>query len=257
MTLLEIMLVLAIGASLVAFGIRQYQAFRLDSDVQQLAYNVDTLFQAAAKYYYANCIRQWDPNAGYIDSGTSGAGMLDPGDSSSTSYGPGTSRPINVGTELIDRGYLNEPLIYSPLVVTTPGTFTGYFVQFNRGADVPRQISFSSATDMKTIGYVATFNIQVSVEIKNTNQVDVLLRSLKGTCRSGTPGGLCTAYPGSGGYVVFVRSPSFVVSNVSTFWGMNPTLTQFKQMYTTYPLLYLLNSDGSPDGNKQYFLCSS
>jgi prepilin-type N-terminal cleavage/methylation domain-containing protein len=56
-TLLEVMLVIAIAGSILAMGISQYQSMQRDSNVRQVQANVDTLFNAMAYWYKANCGR--------------------------------------------------------------------------------------------------------------------------------------------------------------------------------------------------------
>ncbi len=60
MTLLEMMLVFAIAMSMVLLGIKQYQQYKLQGNISQAGYLVDSLLQGMSNYYFANC---YHPNS--------------------------------------------------------------------------------------------------------------------------------------------------------------------------------------------------
>src|ERR1700738_304841 len=54
-TLLEVMLVLAIGSSIILMGFRLFQGYSIEQEFRQVRYDVDLLFQAMGEYHQANC----------------------------------------------------------------------------------------------------------------------------------------------------------------------------------------------------------
>lgn len=55
MTLLELLLVLIIAASIIFLGINRYQLYKRQKDIEVLRQNVNSLFQATNTYYRLNC----------------------------------------------------------------------------------------------------------------------------------------------------------------------------------------------------------
>jgi hypothetical protein len=246
-TLLEAVLVLAVGASIILFSFRQYESFREDADVLQLKTNVDQLFQAAAGYYQANCPQ---------------GKLLDP----TIATNP---KAIDITNDLITPGYLEASFPTPNPLVDSTGPGSGYVVQFNEYT-MPRTIPVCAdppACDISTpqqIGTIVMWQIQVSVLMKNTSpgQLAEFQNYLEADCLSKNtgPGGTvlpCSTNP-TGNYVVWQRLPSFATSNwnaESTYWPSIPFLNQFKQMYTTNPITDLTGQSHTPE--YQYFYCSS
>ena len=112
-SLMELIIVLALISGIMMLAFRQYESMKRDSDANQLLYNVDQIFQAAADYYQANCRRQINPSTG-LTVGT--AGTLDP------DYTPAPTNPYPVSvTSLRSGGYLTATLPPNPLVDSSGG----------------------------------------------------------------------------------------------------------------------------------------
>lgn len=241
LSLLELLLVLAIAGVLIVMGIRQYQILKIDADSRQVQANVDTLFQAAVKFYQAECDQKIGAynNLGYLNPNT----------------GISPDSPTSITMDLL-KPYLATTTFPDNSIVAG----TDYTVQF-----VPhtseRKVTVDTgtgSTEEKTIGTILIWSIQVIVKLRDSSKADLYFRLLRGDCLvpSATTTGSCTG-PGTGGYVVFERLPSFAANqNETPYWLMNPLVKQFKQMYTTYPVQYLINTGGeTPTGERQYFLC--
>lgn len=249
-TLLEVMLALAIGSSIVMLGVKHYKTVKVDSDTHQLVYNVDQIFQAAAEYYQANCRRQVSPTTGAVV-GT--AGTLDP------DYTPAPTNPYSVTVaSLISEGYLTAALPLNPLV-NNAGTNGGYFVQFNRvSPDADRTVTAYTGDTVK-LGRIIVWRIQVAVELRNAATAETFRQMLGADCLSG-PGsnGIEPCSSGvPGNYAVWERLPSLAVPNSnSNYWMTNAAVKQFNQLYQTLPMLYLA---GLPESSypQQNYLCGN
>lgn len=263
-TLLEVMLVIAIGASILYLSILQYQSYRYNADATQVQANVNAIFQSMSAYYRQNCDR--NPSTYIAPSGNQVArtnyGTLNP-----LSSGYSSPLHIDIQTNLRDNGFLttNFPL-NNPLVNKSGIGSNGYVAQFNLGSPTQRQICGTGPAACATpmdIGAITTWIAQVAVQIYNpTNNPKIAktyLNLLGGDCLSTASGNqvepCVDGSMGSGNYVVWARLPSN--SNTaaqSNYWTMMPTVSQFKQMYTTYPILNLTN--GSAASNQNY-LCGN
>lgn len=252
MSLLEVMLVLAIGSGIIVLGLRQYESLKRDSDASQLLYNVDQIFQAAADYYQANCRRQIDPLTG-LAVGT--AGTLDP------DYTPQPTNPYSISVaDLISGGYLTAKLPSNPLV-NESGSNGGYVVQFNLVTPVPDRTVVTSSGSTVKLGQIIMWRIQVAANLKNATTATSYKNILRADCLS-APSATGTAISPcsdgvSGTYVVWERLPSFAVpESNSNLWMTNATVKKFNQLYQTYPMLYLM---GLPTSYypQQNYLCGS
>ena len=255
-TLFEVMLVIVIGAAILYLSISQYQIFKSGTDVQQLQYNVDTLFQSATKFYKANCISQTNPTTGAKIAGT---GLLDPANSPANPY-------IITPTQLQNDGYLaipgsatagTLPFPISPLV-NSSGTNNGYQVQYNL-TTVNRTVKTYPSNTAVPSGTIYIWTIQVSVQLLHPETATQYLSLLGADCistpvTSGTGINPCSAGLSTGTtlFLVWQRLPSMSTSVPPGTWIMNPTVTQFNQMYTTDPMTYLLGN--APTQN---YLCGS
>lgn len=250
-TLVEVMLVLAVGSSILLFGVKHYKTLKLDADVRQLQYNVDKLFQAGADYYQANCRRQVNPTTGAVIGTT---GTLDP----DYTTAPTNPYPVTVAS-LITDGYLTGTLPLNPLV-NNDGTNGGYFVQFNRVTPDADRTTTLSTGETVNIGRIIVWRVQVSVELKNATTASVYKNLLGADCLSTTDGnnGVKPCSEGaSGNYVVWERLPSFAVpSSHSNYWMTNAMVKQFNQLYQTLPVLYL-SSVSSTYYPQQNYLCGN
>lgn len=251
LSIVELLLVLVIGAGVLYLSLRQYQVFRQDADVQQVEANVDTLFQAMVQYHKANCYGSSSPT---VTATLSIPGTLNPANSTSPLPGP---YHIDIDNDLVAGGYLpaNIPFPESPIVDNTGGgssRFKGYVVQFNA-------TSTQRTTNGVVVGTVLIWRPQVAVLIKDTAVAKQYMNQMKGDCLSTLNGNIVKkcASGSTGTYVVFERSPSFAtVKSNSTLWQAKSVLNQFTQMYTVYPTPYLLNKQGvTPTNQLQYYLC--
>lgn len=241
--LLEAILVLAIGAAIIILSMRQYFSWRIDAQAVQVKENVDAIFQAMGNYYRKNCYGTVDANQ--VVTPTT-AGTLNPISSAFTS-----PKIIDIQKDLIDSGFLTTKLIPNPLVSATAGT-NGYLAQFNE-----MRATRKECDTCPSLGTIITWTAQVAVKLQDPTAANVYYNILSGDCLSTANGNAVTPCPKTtattGDYVVWERLPT--TSNInapSTYWGTNPTVAQFKQMYTTeskYKLVEDINT------NKQYYLC--
>lgn len=260
-TLVEILLVLGIGAAIVVMGIRQYQSMKYDADIQQAIANVDKLFQSGALYYMSNCKRQWDPAAGPI----AGTGTLDP-----------ANNPLNpfsvTVSDLTTAGYFDDLLSFTP-IVNNSSAEPGYVVQFNM-LEPPndREMTVSGQATPARLGEIIHYTVQVSILLRDPVQARLYRNSLGADCLSSLTnhgGGEAYVIPckqvtvpptfsaGEKIYAVFERLPSFAVPrSQSGFWVSMPDIKLFNQLYETNDPNYLSKID---PGNypQQYYLCGS
>lgn len=249
-TLVEVLLVLVVGVTILVSAFKLYDRLRVDSRILELKSNVDTLFLAAANYYQVNCAK---------------GGTLDP------TIATGTVKTIDITTDLITPAFLPASFPPSNALVDPaagPG-LKGYVVQFNKYLKPRYQQTCSDPPTCSTledtqVGTVVIWQIQIAVKMKNTAaaQLAAYKTYLNADClatATGTPGStpLCSTSP-TGNYLIFQRLPSAVMFNAnaqSSFWSINPMAKQFGQMYTSNPITDLTGQDHSTE--YQYFYCSS
>ena len=246
MTMLETLLVMAVGVSLIVLGVRLYTVYKRDTNLLELESNIDTLFSAAVGYYHAQCKR---------------GGLLDP------AIATGSVKAINITTDLITPGYLTTPFPRPNALVDSSGPGGGYIVQFNKFLIPRTTLTCSnpptcSSTTSTQIGTYVIWRIQVSVLMRNTSagQLANARSFLGGQCLSSASGSpatvaLCTTNP-TGNYVVLDRLPSAAIhpDAGSPLWLSMPAISQFKQLYTTDPMSSLTSTNHSPE--YQYFYCN-
>jgi len=271
LTLLETMLVLAIASLLILLGLRQYQTYLLDAQIQQVKANVDTIMQGMLFFYRAQCYGTVNTSTGIL-----APGKLNP--QSFLNFNVPSIFPINIPSDLVTPGYLTTVVPLNPIVDSSqPGTYEGYVAQFNLEQSTKyvctsaqtNAVAFgpNDPTCATKIGTIINWNIQVAVALKDTAQAQTYLSLLQGNCLSSINGVTvtpCSGGTGSGSYVVFERSPSMVSSHItSDFQLHNPIGQQSNQLYSTYNTSYLIQSNGQVPsiGNtrtiSQYFLCNS
>lgn len=260
-TLLETMLVLAIAATVVIMGLRMYQSFKLDQEIQQVKYNVDVIFQGLTNFYRANCIQY----AQYKAAGVT-TGVLDPDSSTTPLTDP---YPIDIDKDLNNTKsavFIPQwPFNPNALVDSSAGN-NGYITQFNRSTQ-NRTVRMDTATPptTNTVGTIYQWRAQVAVQISRPADAAMLRGVWDADCLSTASGktvtpcskSTTTICPASGCYAVWERLPSFATPETMTdLWPSMPTLDQFTQMYTTYPILDLTGSGSmiNPAIN-QYYLC--
>jgi prepilin-type N-terminal cleavage/methylation domain-containing protein len=286
-SIIEMLLVLVIGGSLLTLGFRQYQAYKMDSDLRRVLYNVDQLAQAASFYYFANCGNQSDPGTN-----TSVPGTLSPW----RNPAPNPNFSINIINDLLNRGYLTRPIMINPLV-NSSAAGGGYSVQLNQSS-TPRMVlacSTPGCTPQPTqIGTTIDWKIQIGVTFNSAAIANSARAYLGATCLSTTNantnsvvscgaigtftancinwrlsgGALNTATANANGcpnststtsyqnYIVFERSPHFYAERPQDgLWSTRALAKKYYQEQTSYPITYLLTNQHNPE--YQYFLCGS
>lgn len=235
-TLLEVLLVLAISVAILLFSVRQYQLFVFDRNIQQVRYNVDTIFQAMRGYYGANCTSQQTEQ------------LL----------------PINIKTDLINGHFLVTPLQINQFVYNTGNDWTtGYITQFNISTSTRYSCTNGNCTTQPigtAVIWVAQVAVKLNPEIANSSNAPAFLAALGGDCLSGLSGSTVAPCGTSSqtDYVVWQRIPSYPSQGTQTdYWVTNPVVTQFNQMYTTYPGGYLMQTEGDTPSGQQFFYCGS
>ena len=285
LTLLEVLLTMAVAGSILVMGFKQYQVFKLDSELRKVAYNLDSLFLAASYYYHANCGSQ------YYSSGTV-PGTLSPWYVPQ----PGQNVSISIKQDLLKSGYLKVAIPASPLVDSSSGPDQGYTVQYSlvTGPRMVNACSGANCTPVPTqIGTTWDWKIQVGVTFVNTTIVDAAQNILQATCLSTTNtkskmlvncsdiaafmasrihlrtlGGNNNSIANNNGcpnstnpsnysnYMVFERNPAFPMNKPGEgLWGLTPTFLQYYKEQTTYPITFLLTNSHTPEF--QYFVCGT
>jgi prepilin-type N-terminal cleavage/methylation domain-containing protein len=255
-TLLESILVLVIASSIVLLSIRQYQSYKIDSDVNQVLYNVDQLFQAASYYYQANCRNQVNQTT-MVPIANSGA--LDPANSPTNPFS------VDAYNDLYSNRYLRTLLPINPIVYYNPSStpMKGYVVQFNLQTPQTQRVINLSSGGTVNAGAIYVWKIQVAVRLTDPTKASQYLSLLRGDCLSRQVGATVTRCPSvpaapvaGDDYVVFERLPSLPTAQGNS--GLNATnvmVKQFNQQYTTYPILYL--TSGVTPVPPQNYLCGT
>lgn len=217
-TLLEIMLVLAIGSSLILLGVRQYQQYRQEQYPQELKLKIDQLFQAAAAYYHANC----------------------------KTFKDGSAITIK---ELQDNGFLaSNWSSTNPLV-------NYYVIQFNQNPPTERFIYTCYAGTCETpqaisAGNKNVYTYQIQIAAKMVTSSEPLRESYKmllgADCLSnlnGTQVAPCQSSSATGGdYLVWTRSPSLAAfQSNSNLWPSLHQVKQFNLQYTHDAMYEMIN----------------
>lgn len=254
-TILEIILVLAISSAILLLSVKQYQSYKVDSDVNQVLYNVDQIFQAASYYYQANCRNQVSPTTGMS---IPGSGLLDPSNN--------PANPTVVQADyLLQNHYLRDALPVNPIVYYDPTSalMKSYVVQFNLVSPQSQRVINLSNGGTANGGTIYVWKIQVAVRLRNPATVSQYLNLLRGNCLSHQVGAMVTPCPSTPAapsandtYVVFERLPSLPSAEGNS--GLNATnvaVKQFNQQYTTYPILYL--TSGVTPVTPQNYLCGT
>lgn len=265
------LLVMAIAASIILFSLTQYASFQRDANIQQVQYNVNTIFKALSMFYKAECYGSYN----VASDPPLTAGKLNPKSSPSNPF------KVNIPTDLVSRGFFTETnpanptqvIPLNPLVDDAGENTNGYVAQFNLYTSsrticaggttaanaYPPNCPNSTATN---VGTIYMWKPQVAVKLKDEETAGQYLRLLDGDCLSTASGGTvarCNSYPGTGDYVVWERLPSFAsissIDSQSDFWVMNPMAQQFTDMYRAYSNVYLTGSTGSTPNGTQYYLC--
>lgn len=254
MTLIEIMLVLAIASSLLIMGIRQYQSFQMQQQFQQVAYNVDLIFQGLSHYYQGQCQTGEDYYSGTIAS----TGLLD------ASVSNATPLAMDISTQLVTPGYLVQTLALSEIVDSSVG-FGGYFAQFNLAATTApsasrtETVTFDGATSSTvTAGTAYFWKEQVAIKVRDTTKVTAYLNALGADCRSDLVGDIvtpCATSANEGDYLVWERPPSFALPNaISDLWATMPVAKDFNNVFR-HDAFFEINNPIIAVPNAPYYLC--
>lgn len=273
LSLVEVLLVFAIIGLLVIMGLRFYQSLNRDNQIRQVQFNVDRLRDAMKMYYDANCYRRNDTNGGQIIPGT-----LNPNNADFE-----TPFVITIANDLQPSGFLTNQFkfVSIPFVDSTAGE-NGYFMQFNyneserkictelNNTSTPTNLPVG-ATDpncktAKTIATIALWKTIIAVQLKATINAKIYLGLLNGDCISSIKNGViqtCAEVNGdqSGNLIIWERMPTMNVStNMNTLLN-DASLSEFNRIYRTYPLSYLMNTNGDiqtgTSNVAQYFYCGN
>lgn len=234
-TLLEVILALVIGASILLLSIQQYQNFKRDSDITSIQSNTDVLFAALTQYYSAYCA---DPNHTL-------------GQPSNIPY------PVSIST-LQNAGFLDpKQLRQNPLVSYAGVAPTGYILQFNPSR-MPREVKMSDGTT-QPVGTILMWTAQVSVQLAANENAQALQNALGADCLSPyrMNGYVEQCGASTGDFAVFTRTISLpsLRGNPNTWIG-RAKLPLFTQMYTTYPILNLVDQNqASKIRSTQFYRC--
>lgn len=264
-TLVEILLVIIISIGLLFLSVRQYESFRVDADAMQLQNNVDTLLQAVARFYFANCNGSFNPNGTPVFT----PGLLHP------NRNPSNPFLVNIQNQLVNSGYISAaPFPINPIVNSgSPATqFGGYVTQLNSttqtrlicqtGNKATGTTAATGCTGTVQTGTIIIWEPQVAVLIKDTTKVQAYAALLGADCTSslsGTAVAPCTKNQ-PGNYLVWQRAPSMPSISIrgnSSYLGLQGVLNSFNFMYQSYPTVYLGTVSGvtTPANQPQYFLC--
>ncbi len=219
--LLETMLVLVIAGTILVFGLRQYQLYRVEQSFEQVKYNVDQLFLAAAHFYQANC---------------SAEKVLDP----NFTPPPSNPYPLDISKDLQTPGFL---LNWQPLneLIDDTAAGQGYVVQLNSSTatrniyacwnfDTPTcTLPQSIQSNQKTI---ILWRIQIAVKLKNAANIRTYQSPLLADCVSDTATA-CKQDAANPTYLIWQRLPSFASPKTRTsLWVTMPVLKVFNLQYT-------------------------
>jgi type II secretory pathway pseudopilin PulG len=229
---IEMMLVIIISMTMLAMGLRLYQANQQFQYTAQVKFNVDQIFEALANYYRANCSNNYSYTGAQLTIGT-----LDQRSSPSDPF------PItNIQTTLVTPGYLsNWPFATNPIVDSAAGINKGYVAQFNfntagYGARVMRGLPESGVFySGLPVGYIYFWKAQVAIKLAKPSLANQYKNILAADCVSSLSGSTvlpCSSNPPAGGYLVWERLPSLAITGRSSLWVAMPRVKQFKEQYT-------------------------
>lgn len=242
MTILELLLAVAISASLIAISVRLYYRLQFDVTVQKIRQNIDQLFLAGRSYYLVNCKN----------------GTLDP--TNSTTYVVPTGSPAaNVVTlsSLTTLGFLSN-LTSNPLV-------SSYAIQFVRLPDTNMSVSacvagtsppactittpiFLDGTAPTITSKVVNWQIQVSVKLARASQAAALRLLLDADSTA------ITGYD-----LTWTKLPSDIQTSYSLYSRRLSNVKAFNMLYTNDGMAALSgikwNDATNNSYNTEYYLC--
>lgn len=265
-TMLELMLVILIGSSILLFSLEQYREYQANQYAIQLRSSVDSILQAMSYYYQGNCQR-----------GTLSPSML-------PAFPPNPpifNRNGNLWNDL-NNGFLPANWQGLNVIVDNSAANQGYSVQFNyyeatkpispgRNTTVcspfwssgnPFIASGCSTTPAPIIGSIIVgWQIQVAVKMHDPNTTLDYMGLAGADCALATlptnqPAD-CSQQPANPpyNYLIWLRLPSFASPTIGTpLWLTTPMVKQFNEAYTHDPMYEIfMRSTSSP----YYYLCGS
>lgn len=266
LTLFEMLLVMAIGTTLLVMGMRMYRQYSTAMQASRLYGNVQQLQATLKNYYQANCRQTLGVSGNALSQGALDPAVIGNAQTLRITINSG----VTANTDLFSMGYLSaatwRPL--NPLVLYASSTDDGYYLQFNRiqptvagvSADVPASVyacagsslgprvcSVTSASVvplMQTSGStlqsrVVFWAAQVGVRLRRPSQIFDVLGPLGATCATLHSTDTCeTAAVTPTGtepelYAVWETPPSLITENsTSSLWLSLPRVKQFNMQYT-------------------------
>ncbi|OAI48748.1 hypothetical protein AYO45_04185 [Gammaproteobacteria bacterium SCGC AG-212-F23] len=252
-TLIEVLLVLAIGALVLTLALQQYDVYSRQSSLQQVKRNAEQLLIAASQYYRGNCM-----NIGVF---------------------PVSSAKFNISIQqLINKGFLTAWAPDNPLV-DGGAQEKGYFVQFIQKN--PATMNVSACWNFTGIegdnscqpqvapkqqqlpqplinnpSTVIFWIVHVAVKIADSqkDKVSAYAQIVGADCTSDSAD-KCNSSADQGTYLIWERLPSFSSPEMSsTLWQTMPLLKQFNMQYT-HDLVYELETVPTNYVGSQYYLC--
>lgn len=269
MTLIEVILVLAIAASLILAGLRMYQSSKTDNDYLILRSNVDFLFQAMKGYYQQECDLYFSTTNGSSFISKRGTLTFNPsGGTPATDF----SAPIRFDVTTVNN-YIDLPWPRFVSVVALDTPVNTYFAQFNYnvGTNKNYYVCSSYATGTPQCSNpqpisgsnIVLWQSQIVVKMKDPTSTTYYLANTGADCAVNTyaPGDIIDCSQGltlgqSAQYMVWQRMPSFASQDVrSSLWVSNPVTKEFKLQYTHDPMYEMYNPGGAPSDVYTYYYC--
>lgn len=271
LTLLETLLVLVIGSSLILLGFAQYQTWSTERDYEVLKYNVDTLFQGMKQYYQINCGDTHNTNGSIVTYGELSP-TEPPAGITRTPPVPDLTIPFVVDIDNL-QPYLNSwPRVTS--VVKDLGHASSYQAQFNPETNTkdsyacytpdqsPATVACSTPTNIAKSN-VIYWQAQVVVEMEDPKKTVAYLGVVGADCAVNTvsttapvdcsKGITDRAKPAK--YMVWQRFPSYTSTNIrSSSWVSAPVSKEFNLQYTNDPMYEMYNTNNS-SYTPQNYLC--
>lgn len=264
LTLLETLLVLVLGTSLLLMGLRAYQIWNLDKEAFVLKTNVDSLFYAMKGYYQTECNIYFSNDGSIRRKGTL---TFNPTDEPI----PPDLAPVPFDVSTISSYVTNVWPKQTSLVAT--GGSTAYVAQFNPLLGENRQAFACSyfgtgspiCSTLQTIpnSKIVFWQSQIAVLMRDPTKSTYYQGLVSADCAVNTlptEGVNCAtdavAQGNSANYLVWQRMPSFSSpASRSSHWVMNPIAKQFKLQYTHDPMYEMYNTSATPTDIYQYYLC--
>lgn len=254
-TLIELMLVMAVGGAILLMGMNFYQSIQTQQYFRDLQANVDQIFLGMGKYYRANCRLQKTPEGLAVP----GLGTLDPNTNNANIV------PVSINQDLVNNGFLETAPIFNALV--DPNDPASYIAQFNltiTSRSITPCFNLSNTVATQTCSNAMTaanlknyiWTEQVAVKVIDQDNVQLYQRTLNATCTSTLAGNSvvpCNQSTG-GPYLVWERLPSVRAPQLeSSDWLLRPLIKEFLLQYTNDD--FYVVSGASSSNTTNYYLC--